>query len=50
MREYSEYSDAQPKHGGAYTGWRPRERSRWHYLGILPFIALIAAMVLKVLS
>lgn len=44
MPDYSDYSDSQPKVGGAYTGWRPRERSRWHWLGLLPLAACFAAL------
>lgn len=48
MNRYSQHSDGQPKSGGAYTGWRPRQRSRWHWLGLLPLAACVVALTLKV--
>ncbi len=47
----SDYRPHDIKTGGAYTGWRPRERniSWWHFLGLVPLVSAIGAMVLQVL-
>jgi len=45
MNPYTEYSDARPKFGGAYTGWRPTERravTPGAVLGLILFLGLCA--------
>ena len=49
MYNFSEYRPDRVKTGGAYTGWRPRERNfRWIWL--LPLLSFPAVMLWSLLK
>ncbi len=43
MSHHSEYTDAKPKFGGAYTGWRPTEHRPLTWLSLIGWMLFLAA-------